>query len=271
MRRSIFKKCSRRVECVYAFCVLLCGAATKLDEFEGVMDAEIICNGLLASAWESNESDEHDGIKGEVILSQLAWIMYYLTCRVSPKKHACQVQKTRPFPFRQETRSSGTSAAAGDCISTRSAGASTQQHHLAIPSWCGLQVMDPSASSSASSSHDPQSQQDEFVFYVARHGHRMQWRGNELNLSPTGRPRDPVLTAHGVDQVKKMAEFFKNLPAHQQPQMIISSPYYRCVQTAGPTAEALDLNIHIEPGEKRRRSRVVNHSGNMSSDYFCSH
>lgn len=72
-----------------------------------------------------------------------------------------------------------------------------------------------------------------------------------MNLSPTGRPRDPVLTAHGVDQVKKMAEFFRNLPENQRPQMIISSPYYRCVQTAGPTAEALDLDIHIEPGAWR--------------------
>lgn len=95
----------------------------------------------------------------------------------------------------------------------------------------------------------PGSNSEEFVFYVTRHGHRMQWRGNELNLSPTGRPRDPVLTAHGVDQVKQMAAWFKALPTEQQPQMIISSPYYRCVQTAGPTAEALDLSIHIEPGE----------------------
>ncbi|CAO1615886.1 unnamed protein product [Sympodiomycopsis kandeliae] len=102
------------------------------------------------------------------------------------------------------------------------------------------------ASSSSSSSTSPS--QDEFVFYVTRHGHRMQWRGNELNLSPTGRPRDPVLTAHGVDQVKQMAQWFKELPKEQQPQMIVSSPYYRCVQTAGPTAEALDLDIHIEPG-----------------------
>lgn len=96
---------------------------------------------------------------------------------------------------------------------------------------------------------DGQTSSGDFVFYVARHGHRMQWRGNELNLSPTGRPRDPVLTAHGVDQVKHMAKFFRGLPEHKRPQMIISSPYYRCVQTAGPTAEALDLSIHIEPGK----------------------
>lgn len=86
------------------------------------------------------------------------------------------------------------------------------------------------------------------TIYITRHGFRMPWRGNELNLSPTGRPRDPVLTAHGVDQVKLLAEHFMRLPEDQRPQGIVSSPYYRCVQTSEPTAKALGMRIHVEPG-----------------------
>ncbi|CAO1618525.1 unnamed protein product [Jaminaea pallidilutea] len=86
------------------------------------------------------------------------------------------------------------------------------------------------------------------TIYIARHGFRMAWQGNQLGLSPTGRPRDPVLTAHGIDQVKLLAQHFASLPEDQRPQMIVSSPYYRCVQTAGPSAQTLDMDIHVEPG-----------------------
>lgn len=86
------------------------------------------------------------------------------------------------------------------------------------------------------------------TIYIVRHGFRMAWHGNQLGLSPTGRPRDPVLTAHGIDQVKLLGQHFAQLPADQRPQLIVSSPYYRCVQTSGPTAEQLGLDIHIEPG-----------------------
>ncbi|CAO1620128.1 unnamed protein product [Parajaminaea phylloscopi] len=86
------------------------------------------------------------------------------------------------------------------------------------------------------------------TIYIVRHGFRMAWHGNQIGLSPTGRPRDPVLTAHGIDQVELLAAHFADMPEHERPQLIVSSPYYRCVQTSGPTAKALDLDIHLEPG-----------------------
>ncbi|KAK0554184.1 hypothetical protein OC846_002195 [Tilletia horrida] len=60
------------------------------------------------------------------------------------------------------------------------------------------------------------------------------------------RPRDPPLTAHGLDQATELASFFQSSDA--PPQLIISSPYYRTVQTSLPTSKALNLPIHLEPG-----------------------
>lgn len=109
------------------------------------------------------------------------------------------------------------------------------------------------------------------TIYIARHGFRMAWHGNQLGLSPTGRPRDPVLTAHGIDQVKLLAQHFASLPEDQRPQMIVSSPYYRCVQTAGPSAQTLDMDIHIEPGTfiKGPDCSVCQLGGNQADDRSC--
>ncbi|KAN0065694.1 hypothetical protein ACQY0O_000824 [Thecaphora frezii] len=85
------------------------------------------------------------------------------------------------------------------------------------------------------------------TIYTCRHGFRMNWSGTELFL-PTGRPRDPVLTAHGLDQARDLARFLALLPPDQQPQLIISSPYYRCLQTSEPAAALLDLELVAEPG-----------------------
>ncbi|KDN42294.1 phosphoglycerate mutase-like protein [Tilletiaria anomala UBC 951] len=83
--------------------------------------------------------------------------------------------------------------------------------------------------------------------YVVRHGFRMNWQGNET-FPITGRPRDPVLTAHGLDQARCLAQYFLSLPEAEQPQLVISSRYYRCMQTAFPTAKALGLQLLPEPG-----------------------
>lgn len=116
MRCGIFEKGGRRVECVCTFCVLVCGWP-NLDEFEAMMDAEVVRNGLLAGTRESNQCDEHDEVRGEVRQYQREWMIDCLACRVSPEEHASQVQKTRPFPLLPETRlpeehSTSTSAAA---------------------------------------------------------------------------------------------------------------------------------------------------------------
>ncbi|GAA5923684.1 histidine phosphatase family protein [Sporobolomyces koalae] len=91
------------------------------------------------------------------------------------------------------------------------------------------------------------------TIYVARHGFRLSWE-TQTWTSPTGVPRDPPLSAHGVDQAKELANFLKHELGITSEEiesgkvMLLSSPLYRCVQTAKPTSEALNLKIHIENG-----------------------
>lgn len=85
------------------------------------------------------------------------------------------------------------------------------------------------------------------TIYICRHGFRMSWIGAE-NFPTTDRPRDPVLTAHGQAQARHLATYLASLPASEQPQLIVSSPYYRCLQTSLPTASALALELVAEPG-----------------------
>lgn len=65
--------------------------------------------------------------------------------------------------------------------------------------------------------------------------------------SPTGLPADPALTAHGVDQARELAAHLERLPAHGSGgsgsllapvERIYCSPFYRCLQTVQPFAEA---------------------------------
>ncbi|GAA5954120.1 hypothetical protein JCM21900_002894 [Sporobolomyces salmonicolor] len=91
------------------------------------------------------------------------------------------------------------------------------------------------------------------TIYVARHGFRLSWE-TPIWTSPTGVPRDPPLSAHGVDQANELGAFLKRElgvtedEAAKGEVLVLSSPLYRCVQTATPTAEALGLPILIEPG-----------------------
>lgn len=83
------------------------------------------------------------------------------------------------------------------------------------------------------------------TIYLARHGFRLSWvrrvgasplparcpanarsrLGQETTIwnAPTNTPRDPPLSAHGVDQAKELAMWFAALPAPERPQRIISS------------------------------------------------
>lgn len=45
-----------------------------------------------------------------------------------------------------------------------------------------------------------------------------------------------------------MGDWFASLPAEERPQLIVSSLYYRCLQTALPTSQKLGLPIMPEPG-----------------------
>ncbi|PAV22401.1 phosphoglycerate mutase [Pyrrhoderma noxium] len=85
------------------------------------------------------------------------------------------------------------------------------------------------------------------TIYIARHGYRMNWVTTNWK-SVTGLPRDPPLAAHGENQAKELANYFLSLPVEKRPTAIFSSPFYRCLQTARPTAEALGLPLYVEHG-----------------------
>lgn len=84
--------------------------------------------------------------------------------------------------------------------------------------------------------------------YIARHGYRANWLPPPHPPNPTGIDSDPPLAPHGVDQAKQLAAYITSLPTADKPQYILTSPFYRCVETAHPIAEMLDLDIAIERG-----------------------
>jgi len=95
--------------------------------------------------------------------------------------------------------------------------------------------------------------------YIARHGYRANWLPPPHPPNPTGIHSDPPLAPHGVDQAKQLAAFLTSLPSLEQPQFILSSPFYRCVETAKPIAEMLSLKVALERGvgEWYRKNRRV--------------
>lgn len=86
------------------------------------------------------------------------------------------------------------------------------------------------------------------TIYIARHGYRANWLPPPHPPNPTGVDSDPPLADHGVDQAHELAAYMKTLPKESQPKIVLSSPFYRCVQTAEPMAIKLDIPIVIERG-----------------------
>ena len=82
------------------------------------------------------------------------------------------------------------------------------------------------------------------TIYVARHAHRMA--NDELKLSSI--PRDPMLTARGEEQKHEFAAFFDSMSCEERPQLVICSPYTRCIKTALPLVKSLGLELCVEPG-----------------------
>ncbi|KAG5362943.1 Transcription factor tau 55 kDa subunit [Yarrowia sp. B02] len=95
------------------------------------------------------------------------------------------------------------------------------------------------------------------TIYITRHGFRANWLTDQpIPPSPTGIESDPALAEKGVVQAKELGEYLKDI---QPPiQRIYASPFYRCIETATPTADHLDLEIYPEGGcgewFKRERS-----------------
>jgi len=59
---------------------------------------------------------------------------------------------------------------------------------------------------------------------------------------------DPGLDDAGRAQAEAARDFLLFLPEDQRPSRVVSSPLRRCRETAAPTAEALGVEIEIDPG-----------------------
>ncbi|GJE86070.1 histidine phosphatase family protein [Phanerochaete sordida] len=98
------------------------------------------------------------------------------------------------------------------------------------------------------------------TIYIARHGYRLNWV-TQVWKSETGLPRDPPLAAFGHTQAQELADYFLSLPEDQRPTAILSSPYYRCLQTTKPVSNALNVPIYVEHGLSEWYSPVQPGSG----------
>lgn len=58
---------------------------------------------------------------------------------------------------------------------------------------------------------------------------------------------DPGLDAQGQAQAEAARDFLLSLPEGERPTRVVSSPLRRCRETAMPTAEALGVEIEIDP------------------------
>lgn len=85
------------------------------------------------------------------------------------------------------------------------------------------------------------------TIYIARHGYRSNWLANgPYPLPPTGIDSDVPLAEHGIHQAKELAHYLVSL--ENQPELLFSSPFYRCIQTSEPIADMLELPIMVERG-----------------------
>ncbi|KAG0708913.1 histidine phosphatase superfamily [Suillus ampliporus] len=115
------------------------------------------------------------------------------------------------------------------------------------------------------------------TIYIARHGFRLNWINTNWT-SPTGLPRDPPLAAYGEvasdpfagiinscmilrTQAQELAAHFLALPEEKRPTIILSSPYYRCLQTSKPASQVLEVPIYVEHGLSEWYSPVAPGTG----------
>lgn len=97
------------------------------------------------------------------------------------------------------------------------------------------------------------------TIYIVRHGYRANWLPLPHAPSPTGIDSDPALAPRGVDQANELAGHLSLLSDAERPQLIILSPFYRCVETARPIAHALGIQVTLERGvgEWYKKDRLV--------------
>ncbi|CED84913.1 Histidine phosphatase superfamily, clade-1 [Phaffia rhodozyma] len=92
--------------------------------------------------------------------------------------------------------------------------------------------------------------------YIARHGFRLSWLTNNWT-TPTKLARDPPLAAYGLEQAARLGTHMASPPdGLPVPELLFSSPFYRCVQTSLPVAQALGVPIRLEHGLGEWYSRI---------------
>lgn len=85
------------------------------------------------------------------------------------------------------------------------------------------------------------------IIYIARHGYRSNWLPEgPYPPPPTGVDSDVPLAAHGVEQAHELGNYMSSL--HTQPELIFSSPFYRCLETSKPIFEELEVPVIVERG-----------------------
>lgn len=83
--------------------------------------------------------------------------------------------------------------------------------------------------------------------YIARHGYSTSWLPqDEQPLSRTGIPNDLPLSEHGINQSQELAHYL--LSVDTQPDIIIASPFYSCVETSKYIAKLLDIPVYLDNG-----------------------
>ncbi|RDL39895.1 uncharacterized protein BP5553_04235 [Venustampulla echinocandica] len=98
------------------------------------------------------------------------------------------------------------------------------------------------------------------TIYLTRHGFRANWSSEPPKAHSSGRiPPDTPLSTYGEQQAQELAAHL--LQVDPRPDIIYSSPFYRCIQTVQPSIDSyaarsdddgqicgISIPIHGEPG-----------------------
>ncbi|WWD09681.1 hypothetical protein V865_007809 [Kwoniella europaea PYCC6329] len=94
--------------------------------------------------------------------------------------------------------------------------------------------------------------------YICRHGFRSNWIDPSIKTSPTGLNRDPPLAVYGLEQSQHLSSFLSDpskTHPYPIPELVFSSPFYRCIETSLPTAQKLGLIDGHEHSEGKGKGR----------------
>lgn len=81
--------------------------------------------------------------------------------------------------------------------------------------------------------------------FILRHGERADRAPTRRNYPVSF---DPCLTELGLQQAEKSSEKILEMIEPGKSVHIVSSPFLRCLETAGKLAEKLNTNVHMEEG-----------------------